>query len=259
MQIRKMFIVIFLLLTTSLVLADGYGVWLHTIDIGVENTGDAQISEKFHLFFDTENDRINFREKSIELGSDLRLWENFDLIFTPTIGLNNIVNGTITYSEGEDNYLEISYNLADELMAKGKETNLVEEYSIKANYLSALYDSGLWIIPDNTRVTIELPPGADLKDDVSPDAELGMNATKRTITWTGYKSANQLNVKYVLWKKINPLIDINQFVNFLFRTGEGAMIIVVFLIIIGGIIFKRKYFANKIETFVENNTVFEED
>jgi hypothetical protein len=84
-------------------------------------------------------------------------------------------------------------------------------------------------------------------------------STKRIITWDGYKSANQLKVKYVLWKKINPIIDLNQLTDFLFRTSEGLIIIGIIILIIGVIIWKRKYFSSKIESFVENNTVFEED
>ena len=97
MQIRKLFIALFILLSISLVFADGYGVWLHTINISVENNGTAKIKEQFHLFFDNDNEKINFREKSIQLGSDLGLWKNFDLKFTPTIGQNNVKKGlTVT-------------------------------------------------------------------------------------------------------------------------------------------------------------------
>jgi hypothetical protein len=256
---KELLIVITLLLLISFVNASNHGIWLHSINIFVENSGDAEITEKFHLFFVDNDDKILFRQKSIELGSDLSQWKLFDPIFSPTIGLNNIINGKITYSEGEDNYLEIKYKLADSLMALGKETNLIEEYSIKANYLNNLFQSGLWIIPDNTIITFELPPGAELNETISPDAVIGTISTRKTITWTGYKSANRLNVKYVLWKKINPVFDLNEFNNFLFKTREGMIIILFFIGIICLIIWKRKYFVSKIESFVENNTVFEED
>ncbi len=259
MKFKLLSVIIVLIFFTSFVSAQNYGIWLHTINVNIASNGNAEISEKFHLFFPTDNDKIEFRETSKSLGSDLKKWETFDNKFVPTIGLNNIINGTISYSEGEDNFLEIKYNLADALMAKGKDTALVEEYSIKANYLNKLYQAGLWVIPDSTTITIEFPPGAEIKDGILPEAIIGVNGTRKTITWVGYKSANQLNVKYVLWKKINPIINLNEVSDYLFRTNEGLMIIFVTLIIVGGIVWKRNYFASKIEKFVENNTRFEED
>ncbi|MDD4251002.1 MAG: hypothetical protein PHX27_02310 [Candidatus ainarchaeum sp.] len=256
---KKIFLTILILLFTSTVFAQGYGVFAHNVNIIISNDGTAEITEKFQLYFNTDQDKLEFRTTSTDLGSDLRKWEEFNPQFKPTIGQNNIINGKITYSEGNDNYLEIKYQLADALMAKGKETNLVEEYSIKANYLNNLFQSGLWIILDGTTIVIELPPGAEINETISPDAIIGSNGTKKTITWKGYKSANKLNVKYILWKKINPILDLNEVTNFLFKTTQGLIIIIIALILMGTIIWKRKYFSSKIESFVEDNTVFEED
>lgn len=255
-KIIFLFILIFFL---GFVNSIDYGVWLHNIDIEINDEGNAQINEKFHLFFPNEDEKILFRENSKELGSNLDKWKNFDELFVPTIGMKNIVNGTIVYSEGEDNYLEISYGLADNLMVKGKETNFIQDYSIKANYLNKLYQSGLWIIPDNTRITFIFPPGAELNEGISPDAIIGNNGTKKTATWVGYKSANELKVKYVIWKKVNPIIDLNELNYFLFRTQEGLVVIFGIIILIGITIWKRNYFSSKIEKFVEDNTLFEED
>ncbi len=259
MKLRFFSIILVLFLLVNFVSAQDYGIYQHNIDIIIGNDGTAEITERFNLFFNTDESKIEFREKSLILGSDLRLWEDFDEQFSPSIGLNNIINGKITYSESENYYLEIKYNLSDALMTKGKETSFIEEYSIKATYLNKLFQSGLWIIPDNTKINIELPPGAEINESISPDATLSSMSTKRIITWDGYKSANQLKVKYVLWKKINPIIDLNQLTDFLFRTSEGLIIIGIIILIIGVIIWKRKYFSSKIESFVENNTVFEED
>jgi hypothetical protein len=256
---RKILTLVLFFSIISMVFAIDYGVWLHDIKIEVDSEGEALISEKFHLFFPNEDEKIAFREKSLELGSNLNKWAEFDKKFTSKIGFNNITKGTITYSEGEDNYLELKYSLADEIMAKGKETTLVEEFNVKANYFNELYQSGLWIIPDNTRVTIVLPPGAEIRDSFSPEGIIGNEGTKKTITWNGYKSANELKIKYVIWKKINPIVDLNQVTNFLFRTTEGLVVITVILIIVGVVVWKRSFLASKIEKFSENNTQFEED
>jgi hypothetical protein len=255
----KLFMLILLICIIGLVNAASYDVWLHSVGIDVDSTGNATIVEKYHLFFSGDDAKFNFRENSISLGSDLDKWSEFDTRFAPTIGPNKIINGAISYSEGEDNYLEIKYKLSESLMSKGKETSFSEEYNIKATYLNKLYQSGLWVITDNTRITISLPPGAELVENVSPQATIEQNSTRKTITWNGHTSANKLTVKYIVWKKINPIIDLNELSNFLFRTNEGLVIIFVILICIGTIFWKRHYFSAKIEKFVEENTLFEED
>ncbi|MBT4191726.1 MAG: hypothetical protein HOE11_00300 [Candidatus Diapherotrites archaeon] len=248
-----------LLFLTSFASAQNYSVWLHTVDIEINSIGDAQISEKFHLFFPTDEDKLHFRNLSARFGSDIKDWQAFNPNFVPTIGSTNIINGKIAYSEDEANYLELSYGLTDSIMAKGKENSLVAEYNIKANYFNSLYESGLWVIPDNTQINIILPPGAEVKDSIEPSALISRIGQQNIITWNGYKSANQLNVKYVLLRKISPLVDLNDFTNFLFRTNEGLTIILIILVIIAIVSWKRKTIAGKIESFVENNTIIEEE
>jgi hypothetical protein len=259
MKYKIILVLTLIFLLSNIVVAQNYDVTRHNINVNVNVDGTAEISEKFYLYFNSEQDKFEFRQKSLEFGSSLNQWEEFNPIFMPTIGLNNVINGKIAYNESEESFLEIKYGLSDALMAKGKETNLMEEFNIKATYLNNLFESGLWIIPDNTTLSIELPAGAELVDTVSPDAIINLSGNKRIITWEGYKSANRLTLKYVLWKKINPILDLNELTNFLFRTNEGFVIIGIFLIIIGSIIWKRKYFSSKIESFVENNTIFEEN
>jgi hypothetical protein len=255
----KLFSLFLLICMISMVSAAEYNVWLHSIDIDVDSIGETEIVEKYHLFFASDDAKFIFRQTSIELGSDLSQWNTFDARFTPTISPEKVVSGAISYSEGEDNYLEIKYKLSESMMSKGKENSFSEEYNIKATYFNQLYQSGLWVIPDNTRLTINLPPGGELVEDVSPQATIGQNNTRKTITWNGHTSGNKLTLKYVVWKKINPLIDLNELSNFLFRTNEGLMIIGAIIIAIGAIFWKRSYFASKIEAFVEDNTLFEED
>ena len=256
---KKIFLVFSLILLIGFASAQNYGIWSHNIEINIDADGFAQISEKFHLFFPTEADKLDFREQSNILGTNGTKWQEFNSAFVPTIGSSNIVSPKIAYNESDDSYLEITYSLSEPLMSKGKETALIEEYSIKAVYLNNLYRSGIWVIPDNTRLSIELPAGAEIKDNIEPQAEIITIGSKKIIFWEGYKSGNQLQVKYVIWKKINPIVDLNEFSYFLFRTSEGAIVILAILVVVGFIVWKRKAFASKIEKFVENNTKFEEN
>jgi len=239
--------------------AQTHTVYLHSIDIQVTNDGGATIVERFFLNFPTEGDKVSFRETSSVLGTNMEEWKTFDPLFAPSIGSNNQTNGRISYNEGEQNYLEISYGLSESLMAKGKETAMMIEYGIKQNFLDNFYQSGLWVIPDNTKIEITLPPGAEISGTVEPEAVTSIAGSKRIVSWNGYKSANKLTLNYVLWKKITPAVDLNAMFAWLFRTIEGLAFIAIVIVIILVVVWKRKKIIAKVEGFVENNSLIEEE
>ena len=255
---KKIFLLLFFIVIIGFVFSENYAIYSHLINIQVDIGGSAKINEKFYLYFPTDQDKIDFRATSTTLGYDITKWEKFNPKFTPTIGSNNLTSGIISYTEGESNFLELTYELLDPLMEKGKETNMVAEYSLKASYLNELFDPPFWVIPDGTDLTIELPPGASIKNTVEPKADIVFSGTKQLVIWKGYKSGSQLQLDYVLWKKSDPVVDINALTNFLFKTGEGIITIIVGIIIIGILVWKRKKIVNKIESFVEKNTLIEE-
>ncbi|MCX6803133.1 MAG: hypothetical protein NTY48_01030, partial [Candidatus Diapherotrites archaeon] len=119
--------------------------------------------------------------------------------------------------------------------------------------------SGLWIIPDNTTITIELPPGAEINNTVEPLAQITTAGSRKAINWQGYKSANNLSLTYILWKKIQPVIDISSITNFLFKTTQGMLLIVIVLLILAGVIWQRKKIGLGIEEFVEKHSLIKEE
>ena len=256
---KKIILLLILLLMIGFCFAQTHRITFHTVNIEVDSEGFAQITERFYLDFPSTQDKIDFRENSTELGYDLSNWTNFDEIFTNTIGSSNLTNGIISYNEGESNFLEIKYELLDSLMEKVQETNMVVEFSMKASYFNKLFEPPFWVIPDSTEIILELPPGASVKGTVEPKATITPSGTKQFVVWKGYKSGGELTVNYVLWKKADPVVDINALSNFLFKTSEGIITIVVGFIILLILLWKRKKIINKIENFVENNTVLEEN
>ncbi len=256
---KKIILLLILLLMASFCFAQTHRITFHTVNIEVDSDGFAQITERFYLDFPTTQDKIDFREKSTELGYDLANWTNFNKLFTNTVGSSNLTNGVISYNEGESNFLEIKYELLDSLMEKIQETNMVVEFSMKASYFNKLFEPPFWVIPDNTDIILELPPGASVKGTVEPKATITPAGTKQFVVWKGYKSGGELTVNYVLWKKADPVVDINALSNFLFKTSEGIITIIVGFVILLILLWKRKKIVNKIETFVENNTALEEN
>ena len=254
-----LFLALAILLLASPALAEDYSVSLHTINAQVSADGSASVIEKFFISFPTPQDKVDFRQKSEDLGLDGDAWTTFNPLFKPSLGNSNIANGKILYNEANQSYLEISYNLTDPLMAQGKETTLMIEYNIKAPFFNNLYQSGFWVIPDNTSLTVELPPGAEVKDTVEPQATITTSGPRKLVTWDGYKSSNKLALSYVLWKKMNPVIDLSSITNFLFKTQEGIALIIIVAVILAVILIKRKKITGKIESFVENNSIMDED
>jgi hypothetical protein len=255
---KIMIFALLILLLAGMVNAIDYTITEHNLHIQLTTEGQDKIEEKFYISFPNETAKITFRNKSLQLGTSLDNWKEFDATFNPSI-IDNTLNKQISYNEGEQNYLLLSYDLADSFMAKGKETSMLIEYVIKVNYFNSFYQAGLWIIPDNTTITIELPPGAEVRETIEPEATITTQGTRKIISWQGYKSANKLSLNYVLWKKIDPLIDLNAFNSFLFRTQTGQIIIIAIILLIALIFWQRKKIAEGIEDFVEKNSLIKEE
>ncbi len=247
-----------ILLLAGFVNAIDYTVTEHTLNIQITSKGNDKIEEIFYLTFPSETEKIAFRDRSLQLGTSLDNWKEFNKTFTQSI-VENTLNKKISYNEGEQNYLLLSYDLSETFMAKGKETSMLTEYVIKVNYFNSFYQAGLWIIPDNTKITIELPPGAEVRDTIEPEAIVTKQGTRTMISWQGYKSANKLALSYVLWKKMDPLIDLSTFNVFLFKTQTGQIILIAMILLIAILFWQRKRIAESIENFVENNSLIKEE
>ena len=255
---RIVLFALLILFIASFACAIDYTITEHNLNIQLTTEGQDKIEEKFFITFPNETEKIAFREKSLQLATSLDSWKEFDKTFTTSI-IENTLNKKISYTEGVENYLLISYDLSQSFMAKGKETNMLAEYVIKVNYFNSFYQAGLWIIPDNTKISIELPPGAEVRDTIEPEAITTKQGNKTIISWQGYKSANKLSLSYVLWKKMDPLVDLNGFNTFLFKTQTGQIIIAAIILLIIILFWQRKKIVDIIEDFVEKNSLIKEE
>ncbi len=259
-------IIALLFITTCAFSAEiNYSLTTHSINIqiGTENKdlnepAKDTVIERYYIYFASNADKVAFREKSIELGTSIEEWKKFNPKFVSSLG-DNTINKKIAYNEGEDSFLQISYTLPDQLMAKGKEASMMTEYTLKVNYFNAFYQSGMWIIPEGTRIVIELPPGAELRETVEPQAEILTNATRKNVVWNGYKSTNKLFLAFVMWKQITPVVDFGYITNFLTKTEAGWAIIIGINAILAVLVWKRKIISSGIEGFVEKHSMIKEE
>ena len=70
---------------------------------------------------------------------------------------------------------------------------------------------------------------------------------------------NRLTLNYVLWKKIDPVIDINAITNFLLKTQEGIILSLIIVLVLIAIIWQRKKISHALEEFVEKNSIIQEE
>jgi hypothetical protein len=230
----------------------------HSITVQINTDGVDQVEEKYYVYFPQEKDKVDFREKSLELGTSLDDWKQFDPLFKPSFD-PNALNKKITYTEGEQSFLQLSYDLSEPLMAKGKEATMMTEYTLKVNLFNNFYQAGLWIIPESTSISIELPPGAEVNDTIEPQSTTYLSGSRKVVNWQGYKQTNKLTLNYIVWKKIDPVVDLNGINTFLFKTQEGIILLLITAIILIAIVVKRKKIASKIEAFVEMNSIIKEE
>ncbi|MEI7961038.1 MAG: hypothetical protein WCI04_01765 [archaeon] len=235
-----------------------YQISQHTINVQISTDSKDTVVEKFFISFPNDTEKINFRENSLQLGTSIDEWKKLNTLFIPSFG-ENTQNKKIAYNEGDQSYLQISYDLTDTLMAKGKEATMLTEYSLKVNYFNSFYQAGLWTIPENTSINIDIPAGAEIRNAIEPQATTSKNGTRTVVTWQGYKSANKLSLTYVVWKKITPVIDLNATTNFLFKTQAGMLFLLAVVIILIVTAWQRKKIGAIIEDFVEKHSVIKEE
>lgn len=235
-----------------------YSIINHTIEISVNETGNANIIEKFHFYFPSIAQLEEFKQTSENIGLDLEEWEALDSKITAHIGkdryaIKNISGGFNESSES----LEIRYSLLEPIMEKIDETSRVVKYSLKANAFSASFDAGdLWEIPVNTTIRVILPTNAELTKTPSPKASVFENI----IAWEGYTTSNKLELEYELIKEIAPSFDIAKFLLNLTSSNLFIPVIAVLVIIVGIVYWKRNEINSRIENYVvEHSEIVPDD
>lgn len=259
----KKFIRIAVLIAISVFLisnvnALSYSIINHTIEISVNETGNADVVERFQFYFPSIAQLEEFKQTSENIGLDLEKWENLDSEITAYIGkdrytIKNISGGFNESSES----LEIKYSLLEPIMEKIGETSRVVKYSLKANAFSASFDAGdLWEIPVNTTVRVTLPNNAELTKIPSPEASVFENI----IAWEGYTTSNKLELEYELIKEIAPSFDIAKFLLGLTSSNLFIPVIAVLAIILGIVYWKRNEINSRIENYVvEHSEIVPDD
>ena len=251
-KIRVLLVLTLLLFLVSSVNAQQFEILNHTIDVTIDEYGKGDIVERFSLFFVNNIQLELFKEESQNLGVDLGAWEVFDSRIRTYIGKDRftIAHGTIGFDESSK-ILVIEYTLTEPIMERIDDTSRVSTYKLKTNAMITEFIAGsFWEIPDNTTINFILPPNSEIKQPVSPEAVVSGSL----VTWQGYKSSNQLNLQYDLFKEIAPAFDISKFILDLTQTELFIPVLAVFVIVIGIVYWRRDKLSARIENYVIRNS-----
>ena len=223
-----------------------YDITTGIIQVNVDAAGNAAITEKFFLSFPNEFNQQEFRQRSEQLGVDLQGWEQFNAGFRPSVGNSeNVVVSDIGFVENDSKYLEMKYRLNSPLMERGKETSRMAEFSLNPKFFNNFLQGSFWVIPSDTTIIIDLPVQAAVTESEKPEA----NVTGNRIVWTGYKSTNSLELKYVLWKQIAS-INLSEVIESIRNSEIFPVLAIAAALLAMAIFLKRKAITERIEKYV---------
>ncbi len=248
MQQRFFVIGLALLLLLSSASAQFYIMDRHELSIEVDSIGNAEINEKYFLLFQNEQQLADFRQAVSQIGVSLDDWREYDERIFPHIGLEKdlIVSG-ISFVEEESSldFLEITYTLKEPIMEKKRETSRVIDYGLKAKFFNEFKDGPVWVIPEGTSISVQLPRGVEINGLVKPESLVeGTN-----ITWKGYASGNELFLEYSFFKQIASF-DLSKLISEMMQSDLFWIFVAVAAVIVGVLFLKRKRISGKIESYV---------
>ena len=240
------FALLFLVLCFGLASAQVYQITTHTIQIEIDELGEAEIIEKFFLSFPNDFHLQSFREETQKLGVDLVAWQQFNPSFKPSIGsVNEAEVSDIGFFETESKYLEIQYTLNEPIVNKVRETTRMVEFSLNSKFFNDFIEGSLWVIPSNLTIIVDAPPQAEIQTPVKPEA----NITGNRVVWTGYKSTNVLELRFVIFKQIASL-NLNEIVEAVMDSDIFPLVIVVAVLAVIAFFWKRKPISARIEGYI---------
>jgi hypothetical protein len=210
------------------------------INIELEKTGGAKITENYKLSFISEIDSDNFKKSAIKNGSSFLAWQAEYEFIKKHINAENLTSNTTIAYEENTNILTLSY-VEKNLAELTKQEQRADYFKIDEKKLSAFNERGSITIPENTKITITLPPNSEvITTNLSPKVKVFGNQ----IILQGITS-NSMTINYILNKPI-----IGEGNDIIKGVPNAYIIIAIATIIIILIHLNRDEFEKKIEEFI---------
>jgi len=251
------FIAIATLLLSGLCSAQFYLMDSQVVEITVGTAGETQVTERYFLQFQNEEQLSDFRQSVAEIGTDLDGWKAYDSRIFPRIGQEQeIVVSGISFVENmlELDFLEISYALKNPIVEKKTETSRVIEYGLSTRFFNEFVDGSLWVIPEGTSIIVHLPKGIEIEEPVRPEATV----EGTTVVWTGYVFGNELSLNYRLFKQISSF-DFNQLLQEILQSDVFWLAAAAIIVISVAVFLKRKSISARIESYIISHSDLAEE
>lgn len=220
----------------------------HSIDIAVDAKGYAVIAEQYALKFANQYEFSEFRETANENGSSLLAWGADYNFFYPrfggSAGINRIAKSSVSFDEGTRT-LTLGYELESPFAQIVKDEPRSSLWRIPDRAFSLFQQGGIIIVPENTAITITLPPNAEVVMEGIP-AHIAVSGN--TVTASAM-STNFLNLQYTLPKPIAPSMSSFELVqNFL--SGNGIMVAAALAVALVVVFIYRKRISERVEDYI---------
>jgi hypothetical protein len=259
MQLKKILTIMLLLfLATQNVVAANYQVTWHSIDLDIDKEGKGKIAERFYIFFPTTEDLNEFKQITNTFGVAIEdELKKLDPSIRTYIGKTKDIvpgSGSIGFIEGEDNFLEIRYDLETPLFEKTDETSRSTSFELQSHLFTPFLSKPFYVLPPQTVVTFLLPAQTAVNaDDVLPEGDIYNRGKRTVVTWTGEKTTTNLELNYTYWKQIAPSLSLAGFVQDVLENTRRELLIllsVIFVLAVAFIYLRRKGLGDKISGYV---------
>jgi hypothetical protein len=217
------------------------------VELDILSPQSAKVVESWKFDFDSQKDLMEFKDQILEINIDISKLKEINDKLEPHVYINGYNNVKIGFDEIKQT-VTIEYYIEDLCLIKYLDYDNEIIWKLNENLFRDFVKNNLYSIPINSYLKVklyeplffgEILPKADIKNDV--------------LSWTGL-SSNELRLIAIEKKPPKPT-----FVLFdLYNNEEllkifGYLVSILFIIILLGIIFKKKI-SKKIQSFVVRNS-----
>lgn len=243
-------LVLFLLLANAAALE----VNNRTIQISIDKQGYAHIIENYFLRFSHPFEFEQFKTEAEENKSSLLAWGADFNWFYPHFGDRIGTSAPkyyVTFDESE-RLLTLDYTLTERFANLESEEARETFWKISDRRLSEFEKQGLIVIPENTTMSITLPPEAEINL-----AKLSSNAKVEGNTVMLHAiSTNYINLQYSISKPIAS-VDSYEIIQNLLTGSENILIIAVLIVIAALVFWRRRGISERIEKYIIEHSEIE--
>lgn len=227
----------------------------HFIEVEVDETGFARVTEEYQLKFDTVFEVESFKEQVGRNSSSLLAWQADYPFFYPRFGQiaeNIIERSSVTYEE-ETKKLALNYVLANRFAQIKEDAPRETKWAVPSKNLRAFEDDGVIIIPENVSAKIILPRTAQ---KILAEPKASIRQENNTVLLSGL-STSFFSLEYSTLKPLSSTLNISEILSDFFSSTPNILMIIIAVTVLVAAYVKRKTITQKIEDYIVEHSHIE--